>query len=70
MLNVHRSDFYAWLKQPCSNRTIEDKRLLSKIKPFWLESGCVYGYRNLTLDLKDDGESIGKNRVYRIMKEA
>ncbi|GIU48981.1 transposase [Shewanella algidipiscicola] len=70
MLNVHRSGFYAWLKQPCSNRTIEDKRLLGKIKQFWLESGCVYGYRNLTLDLKDDGESVGKNRVYRIMKEA
>ncbi|MGS0724799.1 IS3 family transposase [Shewanella sp. 0m-11] len=70
VLNVHRSGFYAWLKQPCSNRTIEDKRLLGKIKQFWLESGCVYGYRNLTLDLKDDGESVGKNRVYRIMKEA
>ena len=30
----------------------------------------MYGYRNITLDLKDDGEAVGKNRVYRIMRTA
>ncbi len=70
ILNVHRSGFYSWLKNPHSNRAIEDSRLLGKIKQFWLESGCVYGYRNITLDLRDDGELCGKNRVHRIMKSA
>jgi len=70
VLGVHRSGFYAWLKCPQSLRTIEDKRLLALIKQFWLESGCAYGYRTITKDLKDHGESCGKNRVYQIMKSA
>ena len=68
ILNINRSGFYAWLKKPLSKRAIEDNRLLSKIKQFWLESGCTYGYRNITIDLKNDGETCGKNRIYRIMR--
>ncbi len=30
---------------------------------------CIW-FRNITRDLKDQGEHCGKNRVYRIMKEA
>lgn len=70
VLKVQLSGFYAWLKQPESPRTNEDKRLLGQIKQYWLESGFAYGYRNITRDLKDNGESCGKNRVYRIMKAA
>lgn len=70
VLQVHRSGFYAWLKQPKSNRECEDNRLLPHIKQHWIESSCVYGYRNIYRDLKDQGEFVGKNRVYRIMKEA
>jgi len=68
ILNINRSGFYAWLKKPISNRAIEDSRLLGKIKQFWLESGCTYGYRNITIDLKNDGETCGKNRIHRIMR--
>jgi putative transposase len=68
VLKVQRSGFYAWLKQPKSNRQQEDERLLGKIRQFWMESGFVYGYRNITLDLKDDGEVVGKNRILRIMQ--
>ena len=70
ILNVHRSGFYAWLKQPNSQRAQEDKRLLIQIKQFWAESGFVYGYRNITKDLKSSGETCGKNRIYRIMRAA
>ena len=70
VLQVHRSGFYAWLSQPLSCRAKEDQRLLVKIKQFWAESSFSYGYRNITLDMKDDGESCGPNRVYRIMREA
>lgn len=70
VLKVHRSGFYAWLKQPLSNRAREDARLLGHIKQSWMESGFAYGYRNITRDLKDSGEQCGKNRVYRIMKAA
>lgn len=61
VLNVHRSGFYAWLKKLISDRGQEDKRLLGQRKQFWMESGFAYGYRNITKDLKDHGESCGKN---------
>lgn len=35
-----------------------------------MESGFAYDYRNITKDMKDDGETCGKNRVHRIMKAA
>ena len=69
-LDIHPGGLYGWLKQPESKRAIEDKRLLRQIKQFWMESGFSYGYRNITLDMKDQGESCGKNRVKRIMREA
>ena len=70
VLNIERSGFYAWLKQPLSAKEKDDNRLLGKIKQFWLESGFTYGYRNITIDLKSDGETCGKNRVYRLMRQA
>ena len=68
VLNVHFSGFYAWLHNPESPRTKANQRLLGLIKQSWLESGCVYGYRNITLDLKDLGEHCSQNRVYRLMR--
>ena len=70
VLEINRSGFYAWLKKPQSLHTKEDERLLTKIKQFWMESGCSYGYRNVMRDLKDDGESCGHNCVSLIMKAA
>jgi len=44
--------------------------LSGQIKQFWLESGCVYGYRKIHLDLRDTGLQYGVNRVCRLMKRA
>lgn len=68
MLDVHPSGFYAWLQQPHSQRHQADLRLTGQIKQFWLESGCVYGYRKIHLDLRDSGQQCGVNRVWRLMK--
>lgn len=70
MMRVHRSGYYAWIKQPKSARQLEDERLLGLIKQFWLESGCIYGYRKIHLDLRSIGETCGVNRVARLMKQA
>ena len=70
MMNVHPSGYYAWQTKPDSNRTIEDKRLLCHIKQSWLESGAIYGYRKVHDDLCELGERCGKNRVYRLMRQA
>lgn len=67
MMRVHRSGYYAWVKQPKSPRQKENERLLGLIKQFWLESGCVYGYRKVYDDLRDIGETCGRNRVGRLM---
>jgi putative transposase len=70
MMQVHRSGYYAWIKQPKSARQKDDERLLGLIKQLWLESGCVYGYRKIHQDLRDLGETCGPNRVARLMKQA
>ncbi|EJP4363458.1 IS3 family transposase [Salmonella enterica] len=68
VLNVHPSGFYSWLQQPHSQRHQADLRLTGQIKQFWLESGCVYGYRKIHLDLRDSGQQCGVSRVWRLMK--
>jgi putative transposase len=68
MLRIHRSGYYAWLNQPKSARQKEYERLTGFIKQFWLESGCVYGYCKIHKDLRELGETCGKNRVARLMK--
>lgn len=67
MMAVHPSGYYAWRAKPDSARAKDDRRLMGLIKQFWLESGGVYGYRKITDDLRDEGETCGKHRVYRLM---
>lgn len=69
MMRVHPSDYYAWKSGSVSLRQKDDQRLLGLIKQSWLESGGVYGYRKIVRDLRDLGESCGKQRVYRLMKQ-
>ena len=68
VMAIHPSGYYAWRVAPKSARQNEDERLTGMIKQSWLESGGVYGYRKVTDDLRDLGESCGKHRVYRLMR--
>jgi putative transposase len=70
ILNVHYSGYYAWLKQPESQRERNDKHLLRHIKQYWLESGGHYGYRNIYLDLNEAGIRCGRDKVLRLMQQA
>ena len=69
VLKINRSGFYAWLKQPLSNRAIEDSRLLSRIKEFYVASGGTYGSPWIHRDLREAGESCSVNRVAKIMRQ-
>ena len=69
VFKVHRSGFYAWLQKPLSNRAIEDKRLLTQIKAFYIASGATYGSPWIHRDLLDAGEACSVHRVARIMRE-
>ena len=68
VLGVQRSGYYAWLRHGASAREREDQRLLGLIKHHWLASGTVYGYRKITLDLREAGERCSRHRVLRLMK--
>ncbi|MGV0986648.1 MAG: IS3 family transposase [Limnohabitans sp.] len=68
VMDVHPSGYYAWKKQPISDKVRDDQRLLGILKQAWLESGCVYGYRKLTLDMRDLGERCGKHHVARLLR--
>ena len=68
VVGVHVSGYYAWRADPKSARQLEDERLKGLLKHAWLESGGVYGYRKLTLDMRDLGERCGKHRVARLLK--
>ena len=68
VMAVHPSGYYAWKVEPMSFRGKDDQRLLGLLKHAWLESGGVYGYRKLTMDMRDLGETCGKHRVARLLK--
>lgn len=68
VLRVHRSGYYAWLKQPKSVRAVEDERLLALIKESHAATDGVYGCPRVFRDLRETGETCGRHRVARIMK--
>lgn len=68
VLKIARTSYYAWLYESESGRAIKQKRLLQLICSSYDASYGIYGYRRITLDLKELGESYGPNRVLKIMK--
>ena len=68
MLKLHPSGYYAWKAKPQSRRAADDRRLLGLLKQTWLESGGVYGYRKLTLDMRDLGETCSRHRVAKLLR--
>jgi putative transposase len=69
IFKVHFSGFYAWLEKPLSNRAIEDLRLLTLIKQFYIASGATYGSPWIHRDMREAGEACSVHRVARIMRE-
>ncbi len=67
-LDVSRSGFYAWLRNPLSDRAREDQRLLGLIVTAYKASHGVYGAPRIFLDLREAGETCSKHRVARIMR--
>lgn len=69
LLGVAPSGYYAWLKQPVSDRAKEDARLLRLIRASFKASQGVYGAPRVFLDLREAGETCSKHRVARLMRE-
>ena len=68
VLDVSRSGFYQWLRNPLSDRALEDHRLLALIRTAYTASHGVYGAPRIFLDLREAGETCSKHRVARIMR--
>lgn len=69
-VSVDLPRFYAWQRNPLSQRAQEDARQTKLIRRAWNDSGKVYGYRKLHDDLLDQGESCCPNRVARLTRLA
>jgi transposase InsO family protein len=52
-----------------SERRVEDERLLAVIKQTHEANYCAYGYRKLWLALRRSGETVGRDRVKRLMRQ-
>jgi len=68
-LEVSRSGFYEWLRNPVSDRARENQRLVALIRAAHAASHGVYGAPRIFLDLREAGETCSKHRVARLMRE-
>lgn len=69
MLEVSASGYYDWRGRAESRRYKENRRLAAKIRCFHKASRSIYGSPRIHKDLRDNGESVGVNRVARLMKQ-
>ncbi|MCC7470774.1 transposase [Candidatus Nomurabacteria bacterium] len=67
LLDVSRRGFYQRLRNPLSNRAVEDQRLPGLIRAAYTASHGICGAPRIFLDLREVGETCSKHRVARIM---
>ncbi len=69
VLEVVRSGYYEWRKQPLSARKMADLLLLMHIKDIFAESRETYGSHRIQAELAEQGLPCGRKRVARLMRE-
>lgn len=67
-LEVSVSGYYDWAGRPKSSRSMNNRRLKSKIEVFHKASRGIYGSPRIHQDLIDSGEAVGVKRVARLMR--
>jgi transposase InsO family protein len=70
LLSVSVSGYYAWKDRAPSARNERDRYLASKIKYIFDDEKSRAGAPRITRRLIKEGESVGKQRVARIMRES
>ncbi len=68
-LGLSPSGYYSWEKRPVSRRRQEDERLIPKIRDSHRGSRGTYGSPRVYDDLKDQGETAGRHKIARLMRE-
>ena len=69
VLGVSQSGYFAWKDRPACRRQHEDMVVLAHIRSAFALSNATYGSPRMTRELRDDGITIGRQRVARLMRE-
>ena len=68
VLEVARTGYYQWRKQPLSTRKVADLVLLRHIRDIFEQSRETYGSHRIQAELADQGIRCGRKRVARLMR--
>ena len=68
MLSVSPSGYYDWRGRPLSTRAQENAILAAKIKEIFDDESSRAGAKRIAKRLKQEGTSVGRHRVARIMR--
>jgi len=68
VLGVSHSGFYDWLSRPPSPRKLANAVLLERISQIHLNSYETYGAPRIHAELAEQGTSVGRKRVARLMR--
>ncbi len=69
VLQVSRSGYYTWRRRKPSSRALEDERLRPKVLEAFETGRGTYGSPRVRDELIDQGVTIGRKRVSRLMRE-
>src|ERR1700689_4188596 len=69
VLGVSQSGYFARKDRPACRRQHENMVLLAHIRSAFALSNATYGSPRMTRELRDDGITIGRHRVARLMRE-
>lgn len=67
-LGVSRSGYYDWLKRSASARQRQDEQLIESISEIHERSRGTYGSPRVHVALKNQGHTVGRKRVERLMR--
>ena len=66
--HVSRSGYYGWLRAEASPRAQQNQALQSRIEAIHVQSRGTYGSPRVTVELRAQGERVGRHRVARLMR--
>jgi putative transposase len=70
VLDVSESGFYAWRKRPTCQRQREDAQIMQEIQQVFSDHQGRYGSPRIHRELYDQGRSVSRKRVARLMQKA
>ena len=69
-LGISENGYYAWRKRPTCERKREDAQLTQEIRQVFVMHRGRYGSPRIHVELRDQGRSISRKRVARLMRQA